>query len=64
MSLATYDTDFPADSVEFCPHPLAQNILACGTYRLTEERTSDGKQLRLGKCLVFDTAMDDMCVKG
>lgn len=62
MSLAKFDTDFPADSVEFCPHPQARNILACGTYKLAEERTNDGKQLRLGKCLVFDTTGDDLCV--
>ncbi|OBZ79821.1 Diphthine methyltransferase [Grifola frondosa] len=31
-----FDTHFPADSVEFCPHPDAQNIFVCGTYKLEQ----------------------------
>jgi len=63
------DTDFPADSVEFCPHPDASDIFVCGTYKLDQaqlEDTSDddeqdrqspstmpGKQHRTGECLLF-----------
>ena len=36
--MAGYDTDWPADSVEFCPHPSARDIFVCGTYKL--EQTS------------------------
>ncbi|KAI0033176.1 WD-40 repeat-containing protein [Vararia minispora EC-137] len=31
-----YDTVQPADSVEFCPHPAATAIFACGTYKLED----------------------------
>ena len=36
-----YDTDWPADSVEFCPHPSAQDIFVCGTYKL--EQSPEGQ---------------------
>ncbi|KAI0047839.1 WD40 repeat-like protein [Auriscalpium vulgare] len=39
----TFDTVWPADSAEFCPHPNATNILACGTYKL--ETQPDGASL-------------------
>ena len=46
-------TTLPADSVEFCPHPDAQDILACGTYKLEEGSDSQKHQKRRGQCLVF-----------
>jgi diphthamide biosynthesis protein 7 len=49
-SLKEYDTSFPADAVEFCPHSLAQDLLVCGTYNLLEERDRTGKQQRIGRC--------------
>jgi diphthine methyl ester acylhydrolase len=58
MILAKADTDFPADSVEFCPHPEAQNILACGTYKLDGEN-DDGRRHRSGKCTVFNVGQGD-----
>ncbi|KAF7347828.1 WD-REPEATS-REGION domain-containing protein [Mycena venus] len=49
------DTIFPADAVEFCPHPAAQDVLVCGTYNL--EKNTDlpegSKQKRIGQCLVY-----------
>lgn len=65
MSLSSFDTIWPADSVEFCPHTNATNIFVCGTYNLEkpdhagkpeEDATQvDGraKQTRRGKCLLF-----------
>jgi diphthine methyl ester acylhydrolase len=63
--MTVYDTIFPADSVEFCPHPDLQNIFACGTYHLEQPtvlRSHDDQQdivktktqRRKGKCLVFE----------
>lgn len=65
--MVLFDTVFPADSVEFCPHPSAQNIFVCGTYKLNQhlalvedddERTQiSGSPIlphRQGQCLVFD----------
>jgi diphthamide biosynthesis protein 7 len=63
MSLSTFDTRYPADTTEFCPHPQAWNILACGTYDLTDRKADNGKQLRLGTCLIFDVDNDDLCVE-
>ena len=63
--MSTFDTVWPADSVEFCPHPAATDIFVCGTYKLdqpeagpAEENTQVAsgdrpKQHRRGKCLLF-----------
>ncbi|TFY71817.1 hypothetical protein EVG20_g1211 [Dentipellis fragilis] len=63
-----FDTIYPADSTEFCPHPDATDIFVCGTYKLeqplsnvaedTEDETSlaarqSSPQKRTGRCLVF-----------
>jgi diphthamide biosynthesis protein 7 len=69
----------PGDSVEFCPHPDAQNIFACGTYQLeqSDERndlvnTVDNETLhpskpvsqrRQGRCLVFELQSDSDPIK-
>ncbi len=53
-SLSTYDTLYCADTAEFCPHPDATDILACGTYQLQEGPPKDGaSQTRLGRCWIF-----------
>ena len=31
-----FDTNFPADSVEFCPALGNEDILACGTYKILQ----------------------------
>jgi diphthine methyl ester acylhydrolase len=63
------DTVLPADSVEFCPHPDAANVLVCGTYKLEDQRdfqeeprlldsisptSTPAGQIRRGQCLVFE----------
>lgn len=55
------DTILPADTVEFCPHPLAQDIFAVGTYKLDEDNQPKNanrgqleSQHRHGQCLVFE----------
>lgn len=56
MSVA-FDTDWPADSVEFCPSS-HRNLIACGTYKLDEisEPPPDTpqKQHRQGQCILFE----------
>ncbi|KAJ7900354.1 WD40-repeat-containing domain protein [Mycena olivaceomarginata] len=49
------DTIFPADSVEFCPHPAARDVLVCGTYNLEKNAAAPegSKQKRTGQCLVY-----------
>jgi diphthamide biosynthesis protein 7 len=54
------DTELPADSVEFCPHPDASNIFVCGTYKLEDQQSDQGvsqpptTQTRKGQCLVYE----------
>jgi len=73
-SLSQIDTEWPADSLEFCPHVEVADIFVCGTYKL-EESTEDqsetsgsakGPQRRKGKCLVFraDEGNGTWCVIG
>ncbi|KAF9231705.1 WD40-repeat-containing domain protein [Melanogaster broomeanus] len=68
-------TSWPADSVEFCPHTGAQDIFVCGTYKLesipstplnetvhedsSDEHTPRVKQVRRGKCLVFQVSSEE-----
>ena len=62
-SLSKIDTDWPADSLEFCPHAEAADIFVCGTYQLEESIGNNSEtsgpvkvpQRRKGKCLVFRT---------
>ncbi|EKM83884.1 hypothetical protein AGABI1DRAFT_117353 [Agaricus bisporus var. burnettii JB137-S8] len=56
--MASFDTGFPADSLEFCPSPLASDIVACGTYKLdndtfSAENERTNQQHRRGQCLIF-----------
>lgn len=57
-SLKEYHTGFPADAVEFCPHPLALDILVCGTYKLLEGSDHAGKQRRIGRSLFLSVSAD------
>ena len=65
-SFSKIDTDWPADSLEFCPHAEAADIFVCGTYKLEVSTSTTGgqsetsepvnaPQRRKGKCLVFRT---------
>ncbi|KDQ30788.1 hypothetical protein PLEOSDRAFT_1037842 [Pleurotus ostreatus PC15] len=51
------DTVYPADALEFCPHPAAQDIFVCGTYKLDDASedpaAAPSPQHRRGQCLVF-----------
>ena len=66
MSCCTFDTVWPADSVEFCPHQDASNLFVCGTYNLEKNQDHDNggaddkvqsdvkkPQVRRGKCMLF-----------
>lgn len=67
--VVTFDTDWPSDSVEFCPNN-PRSVFVCGTYKLdeppedpltsSEVQVESRKQHRRGKCLVFEvTSFDD-----
>ncbi|KAH9486927.1 Diphthine methyltransferase [Psilocybe cubensis] len=64
--MVSFDTIWPADSLEFCPAPGFQDIFVCGTYKLLEDPAqaltepsaeANGKskisQSRRGQCLAF-----------
>ncbi|KOC69406.1 WD repeat-containing protein 85 [Habropoda laboriosa] len=57
-TLDTFDTEFSADSVEWCPIDSFKNIFVCGTYQLMkdEELTSNSllSSKRLGRIYVFE----------
>jgi diphthamide biosynthesis protein 7 len=64
QTMASFDTGFPADSLEFCPSPLASDIFACGTYKLDNDTFSPGNertnlQHRRGQCLLFRVQSND-----
>ncbi|CAK9834201.1 Diphthine methyltransferase [Anthophora retusa] len=56
-TLDTFDTEFSADSVEWCPINSFKNIFVCGTYQLIkdEELTSNSSlsSKRLGRIYMF-----------
>lgn len=43
-----FDTLFTADSVEWCPTPGLEEVLACGTYQLNEHES------RVGSLMLFN----------
>ena len=67
--MSTFDTVWPADSVEFCPHPAATDIFVCGTYLLEKSEapvveedcppSERPRQKRRGKCLLFAANEED-----
>ncbi|XP_050085834.1 diphthine methyltransferase [Anopheles aquasalis] len=48
----THNTDQPADSVEWCPHPGREDLFVCGTYQLREGESSPYDKRR-GTILLF-----------
>jgi len=47
--LTKLDTDYHADSVEWCPSENLEQVLACGTYQLNEK-----KNVREGSLSIFN----------
>lgn len=59
--MLAYDTHLPADSVEFCPFPTAQDVLVCGTYQLIDSPSQPSRsQTRRGHCLVLKLDQDSV----
>lgn len=57
-TLDEFNTEFPADSVEWCPAEPFQDLLACGTYKLIENKESakDEKCKRTGRIYLLRVA--------
>lgn len=58
-SLASFDTDYSADSVEFCPLTDYNQYLTVGTYQLTDEQ-QDNVRVRKGKVYLFDLSQQQI----
>ena len=53
-TMETFDTEFSADSVEWCPAKGFEDLMACGTYQLTAQNdirysNPDSKNKRIGR---------------
>ncbi|CAL7951000.1 unnamed protein product [Xylocopa violacea] len=58
-TLDTFDTEFSADSVEWCPIHSFKNIFVCGTYQLMKDeelKSSYSQSKRLGRIYMFQVA--------
>ncbi|XP_056648191.1 diphthine methyltransferase [Diorhabda sublineata] len=52
-TIYSFDTEYSADSVEWCPHKPNQNIFVCANYQLIESTTDTCTTKRLGRLLLF-----------
>lgn len=51
-TLDSYDTEYSADSVEWCPHELYQDVFVCGTYQLV--KTGDSSEQEVSEILQYN----------
>ncbi|CAD1478223.1 unnamed protein product, partial [Heterotrigona itama] len=62
-TLDIFDTEFCADSVEWCPIDFSRDIFVCGTYQLMKENlTSNVSSKRLGRIYLFQTVRNGRLV--
>uniref|UniRef100_A0A6P7FC31 methylated diphthine methylhydrolase n=1 Tax=Diabrotica virgifera virgifera TaxID=50390 RepID=A0A6P7FC31_DIAVI len=54
----TFDTEYSADSVEWCPHEPNQNIFVCANYQLVDNPTESTTKKRVGRLLLFSIDSD------
>lgn len=52
-TLDTFDTEFSADSVEWCPIDSFRNVFVCGTYQLSKADDDESTSKRLGRIYLF-----------
>ncbi|KAI8579842.1 hypothetical protein K450DRAFT_240592 [Umbelopsis ramanniana AG] len=69
-SLFSLDTEYSADSTEFCPFQNKSNYLACGTYQLYNDQEqndqaaeSDKAMQRKGRLYLYKLEKDDQSVR-
>uniref|UniRef100_A0A670ZGH1 Diphthamide biosynthesis 7 n=1 Tax=Pseudonaja textilis TaxID=8673 RepID=A0A670ZGH1_PSETE len=54
QTLQVVDTEYSADTVEWCPVESWHNILACGTYQLKKPESEDSESpVRLGRLYLY-----------
>ncbi|KAJ8927599.1 hypothetical protein NQ314_019919, partial [Rhamnusium bicolor] len=52
-TLFSFDTEYSADSVEWCPHKPNQNVFVCACYHVKEKQTWDEPRKRVGRIFLF-----------
>lgn len=52
-TLHSFDTEYSADSVEWCQQSDQQQIFAVGTYQLEEKEESNSSTVRKGRIYLF-----------
>lgn len=52
--LHTLDTEYSADSIEWCPNKNYENYFVCGTYQLEESENKSEAAKRKGRILLYD----------
>ncbi|XP_044733624.1 diphthine methyltransferase [Chrysoperla carnea] len=62
IKIFTDDTEYSADSVEWCPHEPNQNLFVCGTYQLQENNT-ETPQTRIGRLYLYSISIDKNTLK-
>ncbi|PSN46313.1 Diphthine methyltransferase [Blattella germanica] len=54
-TLETWDTEYSADSVEWCPISPFERLFVCGTYQISQEDSSqNGSYMRLGRLYLLE----------
>lgn len=54
-----FDTEYSADSVEFCPVRGFMHLVAVGTYQVIEDESVGNNTKRTGRILLFDTSASE-----
>ncbi|XP_018574760.1 diphthine methyltransferase [Anoplophora glabripennis] len=57
-TLFSFDTEYSADSVEWCPHEPNQNVFVCGNYYLLDCDEA-GQKKRLGTIMLFSVTQNN-----
>ncbi|KAJ8911653.1 hypothetical protein NQ315_005999 [Exocentrus adspersus] len=62
-TLFSFDTEYCADSVEWCPHKPNQNVFVCANYQLqVVQSEGEEKKRRLGRILLFSVKEHDSLI--
>ncbi|EDV27709.1 uncharacterized protein TRIADDRAFT_20606 [Trichoplax adhaerens] len=59
--LQQIDTEYSADSVEWCPHQAFDDVVVCGTYQLAQN--DGGTNSRLGRVLLYQLQDDQYWIE-
>ena len=61
--LHVYDTEYSADSVQWCPIPGYQHVLLCGTYQLGQQTQNQEEKSQQVSLLSFRHPTERYCIQ-